>query len=193
MKSGHALFLPLRPGILLLIALLVSTPARAGPDFAVDLQLGGQTLLLNGSGTRKKVFVGVYDAALYLSNRSGDADAIIGADEPMAISIVITSRLISARRLSSAMEEGFERATDGRVEPIGKEIAAFQAALGPPIGKGDRLDLLYTPGAGVRVFRNGGEGVAVESLAFKQALFAIWLGHDPVQPDLKRALLGGAG
>ena len=42
------------------------------------------------------------------------------------------------------------------------------------------------------VIRNGEVKVVVPGLAFKKALFGIWLSDDPVQDDLKEGMLGEA-
>ena len=41
------------------------------------------------------------------------------------------------------------------------------------------------------VYKNGKEVGVVEGLDFKKALFAIWLGEDPADDDLKEAMLKG--
>ncbi len=180
---------PLKLAALLFLRVTLTLSGRAEAQFADGLAIGGEDLTLVGSGTRKKAFIGVYDAALYLSGSPTSSEQIIDADMAMAVSIVTTSRLISAKRLSSAMRDGFERSTGGQTAPLETEIAQFQEAFADPVGKGDRFDLLYSPGTGVRVFRNSQPSVVVQGIDFKRALFGIWLGPDPVQESLKKALM----
>ena len=46
-----------------------------------DLSFEASELVLNGAGVRSKFFVHVYIAALYLGEKSSDAETIIAADE----------------------------------------------------------------------------------------------------------------
>ena len=58
------------------------------------------------------------------------------------------------------------------------------------IKKGDIYDIMYIPNKGVVVFKNGKIFPAINNFDFKKALFAIWLGDDPADDDLKEELLG---
>jgi hypothetical protein len=49
---------------------------------------------------------------------------------------------------------------------------------------------VYVPGKGVNVLKNGKYQDTIGDLAFKQALFGIWLAETPVDDDLKSELLG---
>jgi len=46
------------------------------------------------------------------------------------------------------------------------------------------------PGKGTVVTAKGTEKGTIEGKDFADALFAVWLGPNPVQEDLKKALLG---
>ena len=53
------------------------------------------------------------------------------------------------------------------------------------------IDIIYVPGKGVEIKRDGELIDTVKGMDFKQALFAIWLGEDPADDDLKEGMLGG--
>ena len=57
--------------------------------------------------------------------------------------------------------------------------------------RGEVLELVYVPGEGTRMIRDGVLQTTIGGLEFKQALFRIWLGDDPVDAELKEALLSG--
>jgi hypothetical protein len=61
----------------------------------------------------------------------------------------------------------------------------------PDVVKGDEILLTYVPGRGTVVTAKGVEKGIIEGKDFADALFAVWLGPNPAQEDLKRALLGG--
>ena len=89
------------------------------------------------------------------------------------------------------MTEGFNKSTGGKTAAIADKIEMFKSGFSDEIVKQDTFDLVYQPGEGVEVIKNGESKVTVDGLDFKQALFGIWLSDNPVQKSLKKALLGG--
>ena len=61
----------------------------------------------------------------------------------------------------------------------------------PDVVEGDEIVMTYAPGKGTVVSAKGVEKGVIEGKDFADALFAVWLGANPVQEDLKKALLGG--
>lgn len=157
------------------------------------LEVGGEKLALNGSGSRTKYLMEMYVAGLYLAQPSSDPAAIVAADAPMAIRLEITSGMVTEAKLVDSLNEGFHNATGGKPEPIRKEIDLFRKCLAGKIAKGDVLDLVYLPGHGVIVAKNGKKQGAIEGIEFKRALFGVWLSKDPADKDLKRAMLLAKG
>ncbi len=153
--------------------------------YAVD----DQSLQLNGAGVRTKFFLDLYVAALYLPTLEDDADDIVEADEPMALRLHIISGMITGKRMAESTRDGFVRSTGGNLAPIEDKVEQLITAFAEDVKEGDVFDLVYRPGAGVTVYRNGEAKSQVPGLAFKQALFGIWLSDDPVQEDLRDALL----
>ncbi len=140
---------------------------------------------------RSVYFVDAYVAGLYLQHKSKDADRIVAADEPMAVRLQIVSSLITPERMEQALLDAFERATNGDLAPIRPQVTQFIDAFKVGIAKGDVYDVVYRPGTGVQVYKNGELKTTGKGLEFKQACFATWLGKNPVQAGLKKALLGG--
>lgn len=177
----------------LAVALVVTTVGSAHAELPTVLESGGAKLTLNGSGVRSKYLMKMYVAGLYLTKPSKDAKAIVAADEPMAIRLEITSGMVTQEKLLESLNEGFQKATGGKPEPIQKEIDAFRQALKGTINKGDVIDLVYLPGRGVNVSQNGKQLGVTPRLEFKQALFGIWLSENPADATVKRGLLMAQG
>jgi hypothetical protein len=175
--------------VLTLVALLLTSAPAVRAAFPERMKVGDAELALNGAGARTKYLMQMYEAGLYLAQPSGDAAAIIAADAPMAIRIEIKSGLVTQEKLVESLNEGFANATGGKTEPIRQEIEEFRKAFAAPIAKGDVFNLIYLPQQGVIVLKNGKRQGAVAGLAFKQALFGVWLGDEPAEKDLKLALL----
>lgn len=177
----------------LAVALVVTTLGSAHAELPTVLESRGAKLTLNGSGVRSKYLMKMYVAGLYLTKPSKDAKAIVAADEPMAIRLEITSGMVTQEKLLESLNEGFQKATGGKPEPIQKEIDAFRQALKRTINKGDVIDLVYLPGRGVNVSQNGKQLGVTPRLEFKQALFGIWLCENPADATVKRGLLMAQG
>jgi hypothetical protein len=131
----------------------------------------------------------MYVAGLYLTQPSTKAAAIIAEEAPMAIRLEITSGLVTQEKLVESLNEGFDKATLGKPESIRKEIDQFRRCFANEIAKGDVFDLVYLPEQGVTVVKNGKRQGVVPGLAFKKALFGIWLSDNPADKDLKSAML----
>lgn len=155
------------------------------------VNFGGQELVLNGAGIRKKAMVlKLYSGGLYLGEKSSDAKSIIASDETMAIKLVITSSFVSSEAMSEAVLEGFDASTDGNTAAIASEIKKFITFFKEEIVENDTFDITYQKGTGVVAYKNGKELGTIAGMNFKKALFGIWLGNDPADSKLKNGMLG---
>jgi hypothetical protein len=177
------------------IFLLMSTSGYAAnfgdvniPD---SLSAGKEKLVLNGAGYRTKFFMKIYIGALYLTQKSTDQNAIINADKPMAIKMHIISSLITSKKMINAVNAGFDNATGSNTAPIEKEIKQLLSIFQEKIEIGDVYDLVYVPGQGVVASKNGTLKGTIKGLAFKKALFGIWLCDYPADKYLKKSMLTG--
>ncbi|HEX3632590.1 MAG TPA: chalcone isomerase family protein [Casimicrobiaceae bacterium] len=153
--------------------------------------VGGQELVLNGAGIRKKVVFNVYVASLYLPQKAADLGGVL-AKAPRRIRLDML-RTLSADALIEALNDGLEAnnsASDlAAIRPATGELAAIMKTFGQ-VKERDVVTLDFYDGA-TRVGLNGEVRGAVAGEGFNQALTRIWLGDKPVQADLKKALLGG--
>ncbi len=162
----------------------------AGVKVPDSITAGKTQLVLNGAGTRTKFFMKMYVGALYLESRNSSSDKIIDGDEPMAITLHITSSLITSERMEEATREGFLNSTGGDTAPVADEIEKFISVFKEKISENDMYELIYLPGQGVEVLKNSSSRVLIKGLDFKKALFGIWLCDKPAQKSLKQEMLG---
>ena len=172
------------------ISLSAQTSNIEGIDFPNDLSINEDTFVLNGGGLREKLgFLDLYVGGLYLSVKSSDANQIIMSDNPMAIRIIIASRLVTRDRFIEALEEGFKNTNVGKYTPM--EIERFKKYLSDPFELDDEIILVYSSGEeSTYVYKNSEIRGKFSGLPFKQALFGIWLGDKPAQESLKKGMLG---
>jgi hypothetical protein len=156
------------------------------------LKVEESSLVLNGGGVRKKAFFKVYVAGLYLTQKSKNGETIVNDNKSIAVRLQITSSLVNSDNMSESIIEGFAKSTKGNTKALQPKIDAFIATFKKEeIKTGDVFDLVYTPEAGLKAYKNGKLKTTVDGLEFKKALFGIWLSADPVDADLKAGLLGG--
>jgi len=158
-----------------------------GPD---TLKLGEATIVKNGFGSRKKMFLSLYNGTLYLPEKSSDAKAIVAANKMMAVRIKITSKFVSQEKMIAALDDGFKASTGGNTNAIAKDIAKFKACFSDPIEMNDVFILAYVPDTGVVVYKNNENKGVVGGLEFKKAMVGIWISENPIDSGLKKAMLG---
>ncbi len=186
----------MRKLILAVMAVCTMTISQAqieveGVTMPGTMELSGSNLVLNGAGMREKVVFDLYVGGLYLDAKSTDAKSIINADENMAMKLHIVSKLVSSKKMVGAVNDGFDAAMNGDTSSLADKIETFKGFFSDKIVKGNIFDIAYVKGKGSVVYKNGKEVGVVEGLDFKKALFAIWLGEDPADDDLKEAMLKG--
>jgi hypothetical protein len=163
-----------------------------GVSFPDQVQVAGSTLVLNGLGMRQAtVFkVNVYVAALYVPMASSDPNAILASNAAKELVLQFV-RNVSAEDMAKGWNEGFEKSAKSELPALKDRIALVNGWM-TDVKSGERLTFVYSPGAGVEVNVNGTVKGTIKGDDFAKAFFAIWLGADPPNPEIKTGLLGGA-
>lgn len=157
------------------------------------VKVANSDLALNGGGVRVKYGVAkVYVGALYLAQKSGDANAVINAATPRRMQITML-RNVDAEDLHASFIDGLEDNTSSaefaKFKPRIQEMnAIFQAVK--KVNTGDVIALDFIPGKGTQITVKGQVKDVIAGDDFASALLKIWLGSDPVSGDLKKQLLG---
>jgi hypothetical protein len=179
---------------LLLVPLLCQGADVAGVRLDDGARIGSQNLVLNGAGLRVKVFFKVYAAGLYLSEKTSSAAAVLTLAGPKRVSMTMM-RDLTAQQLIDALGEGMRNnhtaAEFEKLKPRVERLNAIMSAIGA-VKSGNVITLDYLPESGTQVSLNGEpKGEAIAGDDFYRALLRIWLGDNPVDSSLKKALLGG--
>jgi hypothetical protein len=181
----------------LLLALLAA-PALAAEVAGVEVddraKVEARELVLNGAGLRTKYFLNIYVAGLYLTEKKVNPADILALPGAKRVSMRLM-RNVTAKQLTDALELGIRDNTSaaerealrGRLDELAGIMNSLQSAK-----QGDLIALDWLPGTGTRIVLNGEpRGKIIAGEDFYRALLRIWLGEDPAQESLKRALLGG--
>ena len=147
-------------------------------------------LVLNGQGTRVVFFMKVYQGSLYLESKSSDADQIVKDNASMAIRIDVTSEMVTADAMKKALSEGLEKSTNNGTGHISKEIEQLSSAFNRSVSSGDFYEFIYIPEIGTHVVKNNELVELIPGLDFKKAFFGIFLSKNPIQKNLRNAMLG---
>jgi hypothetical protein len=153
------------------------------------LSLEGKDLTLNGAGLREKMWIDLYVGSLYVTKKSTNAQDIIDSKDAAAIKLNIVSGMITSDKMISAVNEGFENATNKNTAPLKTKIDKFKGFFKEKINKGDSFIIMYD-GNETIVYKNGAKKGSIDGHDFKKALFGIWLGKKPADDDLKDGMLG---
>jgi len=165
-----------------------------GQKFEPTVQVGGQTLMLNGVGLRKRAFFKVYVNGLYVPTKSKDAATLINEKGARRASLRML-RDVGADSFVNAFIDGLQNnLSDAQMSALKPQIDSFVGTL-KSIGeakKGDVINFDYTPDGGTRITVNGQpKGEPIPGHDFYAAVIRVWLGDKPVDEDLKKGMLGG--
>jgi len=184
----------------ILLALFLAGSAQAAEleDVKLDdrVRVDGQEIQLNGIAVRTRYqFFKVYVAGLYLPQKTATpADAIDGSGAKR-ISLTMV-RDATAEQFVESIEHGLRaNNSEAQLAEVKPQVDALFAKIRAvrEAKEGLRIVLDYAPSSrSTTLFVDGAaQGGPMSGEAFFRALLRIWLGENPVQEDLKKALLGG--
>ena len=176
---------------LLLSIGLFSIPIINANEIPQIIEYEDKKLILNGKGTRVIFFMKVYEGSLYLASKNSDAKQILNDSSPMAIRIDVTSTMVTADAMKKALNEGLEKSTNNNTGPISDEIKQLSSSFNSGVTNGDFFEFIYLPEIGTHVLKNQNLVDVIPGLEFKKAFFGIFLSDNPIQKNLKKAMLGG--
>ncbi len=164
-----------------------------GQKFEPTVQVGGQTLNLNGVGLRRRAIFKVYVAGLYVAQKSASASALINDKGARRVALRML-RDVDADSFIDSFNDGLKNnLSEAQLTALKPQIDSLAATL-KSIGeakKGDAIDFDYTPDAGTRISVNGQpRGTAIPGGDFFAAVLRIWLGDKPADESLKKGMLG---
>jgi len=177
---------------LLAFALPISAETISGVEVPASITTNQQELVFNGAGIRSKFFMDLYVGSLFTKRKTQNATDVVEGRQPAAIRLNITSGMITAEKLTDALNEGFDLATGGDTSAIDSSIQAFvEAAFVDAVSDGDQFTFVSVPGEGLYSYKNGKALSVNRDEAFRKALMAIWLGDKPADKKLKKRMLKG--
>ena len=109
----------------------------------------------------------------------------------MALRIDVTSEMVTADAMKKALSDGLEKSTNNNTGPILNEIEQLSSSFNSDVSSGDFYEFIYIPEIGTHVLKNDELVELIPGFDFKKAFFGIFLSDNPIQKNLKKAMLGG--
>lgn len=177
----------------LALALAAGGPAAAaeiaGVRFDDRVTVDGQSLVLNGTGLRTKLFIKVYAAGLYLPAAQRDAGRILAADQPRR-TVLHFLYDVDRKKMCEAWDDALAGNTPRASAQLKKKFATLCSWM-DDVESGERMVFTYVPGTGTTVEVAGEGKGTIAGKDFADALWAAWIGAKPATKDLRQGLLGG--
>lgn len=161
----------------------------AGVKIDETTTVNGQTLVLNGAGIRKKLFIKVYVGVLYLPAKQKDAAAVLASDTPrrMVMHFVFS---VGKGKIADAWTEGLEANTPNASAEVKNAFKTLSSWM-EDVKDGQRIVLTYLPATGTAVEVNGKTKGTLAGKPVADAILATWIGPKPGPgTDFKNAVLG---
>ena len=174
--------------LLLGLALPSSAAELAGVQMDDSIQVGGETLVLNGQGLRKKAIFKVYVAGLYLPQRQSDPQTILTTDTARRMVLQFV-RTVDRESLSGAWEDCLRANRPGASASLRADFSRLSGYM-QDVKKKDRMTFTYLPGQGTEVAVSGQSVGTVPGKEFADTLFGCWIGPTPPTEEFKEGVLG---
>lgn len=165
-----------------------------GFRFEGSIRLGGADLVLNGIGVRKRFYLPIYVAALYVPQRSADPEVLLSQSGPRRMALRFV-REVEAELFLTSLDAGMRKhyspaqlaAWKGQWETLSVIISRMVLAR-----RSDHMSWDYTPEDGARLMKNSVPRVpAIQGEDFYNAVLRVWLGPQPADAELKKGILAG--
>lgn len=180
------------------IALVVSLSLASVGAYAAEVggvrlddrtTVNGQPLVLNGAAMRKKLFIKVYAAGLYLPAKQANPAAILAADTPRRMTMHFVFSVDKAK-IAEAWTEGLEANTPGASAEVKNNFKTLESWM-EDVKDGQNIVLTYVPGTGTTVEVNGHMKGTLPGKATADAILNTWIGPKPGPgDDFKKGILG---
>lgn len=167
----------------------VQAAVVGGVKLPDTVSVNGQNLTLNGAGLRKKMFIKVYAAGLYLPAKQKNPSAILAADTARQMSMHFVFDVDKAK-ISEAWSEGLAANTPKASAEVKAAFTKLESWM-EDMKKGQSLVMTYVPNSGTTVVVNGKNKGTLPGKAVADAILATWIGPKPGPgAEFKTALLG---
>lgn len=181
--------------LLLLVFAGLSLDARAvdvkGVQVPSGIDIGGRSLVLNGTAVRTVWGFSVYVCALYVSEASESSEKIMKEDLLEKRVHITMLREVSKEKFTSTIRENIDtNFSNAEKTQFTKELQAFLDVFGEgaDLKKGSTVNIDFFPEEGMLITVNGQTFDPIPGQEFYHAILRLWIG-EPLQKSIKSGLL----
>lgn len=175
-------------------AVAAQTVVVEGARYDGSVVLGGEPLVLNGVGVRKRFVFDIYVGGLYVPKKAARTEELIRQPGAKRVALRFLRDVegeLFVNSLHAGLKANHTETELGRwksqVETLTTTIKTIALAR-----RGDTVYFDYTPQDGTRVSVNGvTRGPLIPGEDFYSAVLRVWLGETPADAGLKKGMLGG--
>ncbi|MCU0769700.1 MAG: chalcone isomerase family protein [Burkholderiaceae bacterium] len=189
----------LAAAVVAVVALGSTEPASAqavvveGARYESTVLLGGERLVLNGVGVRRRFVFDIYAGGLYVPQRASRTEELVTQPGPKRVALRFL-RDVDGELFVTSLHNGLKANHSEselarwkpQVDALTRTIQTIALAR-----RGDSVNFEYTPEDGTRVTVNGvTRGPLIPGADFYAAVLRVWLGETPADAGLKKGMLG---
>ena len=153
--------------------------------------VNGQSLSLNGAGLRTVTIafipIKAYVAAFYTPSPLKSEEAVLASPGPMQFTFTFL-KSVSQGQVTDAWQSQIKASMTYNYPGVEKDCAAFVGMFGALAQGG--VEMVQLIGSETRIYDSGQLKGTIPGRDFQKAFLSMWFGSNPVQQDLKAALLG---
>jgi hypothetical protein len=164
-----------------------------GARYESTVLLGGERLVLNGVGVRRRFVFDIYAGGLYVPQRASRTEELVTQPGPKRVALRFL-RDVDGELFVTSLHNGLKANHSEselarwkpQVDALTRTIQTIALAR-----RGDSVNFEYTPEDGTRVTVNGvTRGPLIPGADFYAAVLRVWLGETPADAGLKKGMLG---
>lgn len=159
--------------------------------FSAQAKVGAKELPLIGASLYRYLVFDVYSIALYGPGGEQSIDSIL-SDVPKKL-VIQYHRDFTREQIVRAGTELMRGNKEINFELTEPQAEKMNSLYVEQVSEGDRYWIKYVPGEGTSLYYNGRLLGNVPGSEFARAYFGIWLSRNPIDEDMRDALLSGKG
>lgn len=145
-------------------------------------------LKLRGTGLLRYLgFIKAYVGAFYLDESCPIDEALTDRAKRIEVQYF---QAIKGKDFGPATDKSIAKNVDTETFERLRPQIEYHNSLYVDVQPGDRYSLTYIPGLGTELALNGEPRGVIEGAEFAAALFAIWIGQEPIDNSFKKQILG---
>ncbi len=171
----------------LFLAFSLEAAVLNGKTFNDRIELHNTVFKLKGLGVKSYVFVKVFVAGFYVEENFKEYDVL--EDGPKRLEVAYFYKIPGAK-LAVETSRRIKLNTNQQEFNQIKDRVHMMNSYFVDLNPGDRYALTYIPNQGTYFTYNEKLIGKIEGKDFAKALFAVWIGKEPINHSLKESLLG---